>query len=238
MVLEEIAQGVVSGLIYGVISSVFIIFLSMIFKYFINEPFPWFVGIIIGLGIVGISGGLLSILDEPAPLPVTRVLVASLILVWATKEGGKLAARLPKKKVPLISSLGMIGRQNYLAIGAPNESEINDIPGKPRVSMVVKRELSGKEFLLPTDLPSEELVNRIRRRLLADWGLGDAELELDQQGRLTYFAISAREQGLSGDLEEGFAAVPVRYDEAPSGLAPGDTVTLYPGETVSIFEWF
>lgn len=159
--MEEIAQGVVSGLIYGVISSVFIIFLSMIFKYFTNEPFPWFVGIIIGLGIVGISGGLLSILDEPAPLPVTRVLVASLILVWAT-EGGKLAARLPKKKVPLISSLGMIGRQNYLAIGAPNESEINDIPSKPRVSMVVKRELSGKEFLLPTDLPSEELVNRIR----------------------------------------------------------------------------
>lgn len=81
MVLEEIAQGVVSGLIYGVISSVFIIFLSMIFKYFTNEPFPWFVGIIIGLGIVGISGGLLSILDEPTPLPVTRVLVASLILL-------------------------------------------------------------------------------------------------------------------------------------------------------------
>jgi len=234
MVLEEIALGILSGLAYGVISSVFIIFLSMIFKYFTNEAFPWFVSIIIGLGIVGISGGLLSILDEPAPLPVTRVLVASLILVWATKEGDKLAARLPKKKVPLISSLGLIGRQNYLAIRVPNESEINDIPGRPRVSMVVKRELSGKEFLLPSDLPDEELVNRVRRRLLTDWALGDVELELDHEGRFTYFAISAREQGLSGDLEEGFVAFPVKYDEAPSGLASGDIVRAYSGKDLLI----
>jgi CBS domain-containing protein len=158
--------------------------------------------------------------------------VASLFLVWATKEGDRLAALLPKKG--RLSSLGIIGRQSYLEIRVPDESEINDIPGRPHVSMVLKRELSGKEFLLPSDLPSEELVSRIKRRLLTDWSLGDAELELDQRGRFTYFAISAKEHGLSGDLEEGFVAVPVRCDEAPSGLAPGDTVRVYSGGDVLV----
>jgi len=227
MILEEIASGIISGLVYALISSTFIIFLSMIFKYFTNETFPWFISTIIGLGIVGISGGLLAILDEPTPLSITRIIVASLILVWATKEGDKLAARLPKKRIHLISSLGVIGRQHYSVLKVPDERDINDIPGKPRVSLVVKKELSGKEFLMPADLPTEELVNRVRRRLLVDWGLGDAELELDQQGRFAYFAISAKEQGLSGELREGFVALPLKYSEAPSGLASGDIVKLY-----------
>jgi len=227
MILEEIASGIISGLVYALISSVFIIFLSMIFKYFTNEKFPWFISIIMGLGIVGISGGLLAILDEPTPLSVTRIMVASLILVWATNEGDKLAARLPRKKMHLISSLGVIGRQHHLVLKVPDERDINDIPGKPRVSLVVKKELSGKEFLMPADLPTEEVVNRVRRRLLADWGLGDVELELDHQGRFAYFAISAKEQGLSGELKEGFVALPVKYNEAPSGLASGDIARIY-----------
>ncbi|MCP8309203.1 MAG: CBS domain-containing protein [archaeon] len=234
MVLEEIASGIVSGLIYGLISSVFILFLSMIFKYFTNEKFPWIISIIIGLGIVGISGGLIAILDEPTPLSVTRIIVASLILVWATNEGDKLAARLPRRKIPLISSLGRIGRQDYLTIKVPDERDINDIPGRPRVSVVVKKELAGKEFLFPADLPREELVNRVKRRLLTDWGLGDAELELDQQGRFTYFAISAREEGLSEELKEGFVALPIKYDVAPTGLTSGDIVKVYSGNSLLI----
>ena len=228
MILTEIISGILSGLAYALISSVFVIFLSMTFKYFTNETFPWFVSTAIGLGIVGISGGLLAILDEPTPLSITRILVASLVLVWATNQGDKLATLLPKKKI----HFGMISRHNYLALKVPDERDIIDIPGKPRVGMAVKKELAGKEFLLPADIPREEIVNRLRRRLLADWGLGDAELELDQQGRFGFFAISAREQGLSGDLREGSVAVPMMCDAIPIGLASGDIVMVYSGNEV------
>lgn len=228
MILTEIISGILSGLAYALISSVFVIFLSMTFKYFTNETFPWFVSTAIGLGIVGISGGLLAILDEPTPLSITRILVASLVLVWATNQGDKLATLLPKKKI----HFGMISRHNYLALKVPDERDIIDIPGKPRVGMAVKKELAGKEFLLPADIPREEIVNRLRRRLLADWGLGDAELELDQQGRFGFFAISAREQGLSGDLREGSVAVPMMCDAIPIGLASGDIVMVYSGNQV------
>ncbi len=230
MIVEEIMSGIVSGLTYALISSVFIIFLSMIFKYFTNETFPWFVSTVLGLGIMGISGGLLAILDEPSPLSVTRILVASLVFVWATNQGDKLAARLPKKTIHLIPSLKAAGRQDCLILKVPDERDIIDIPGKPRVSVALKRELAGKEFILPGGLPKEELVSRVRRRLLADWGLGDAELELDQQDRFAFFAISAREEGLSGDLREGFLAFPMEYSRIPCGLARGDFVMVYSGK--------
>jgi len=234
MIVEEIASGIVSGIIYGLMSSVFIIFLSMIFRYFTGEMFPWFISIPMGLGIVGISGGLLALLDQPTPLSVTRIMVASMILVLATNEGNKLGTRLPRRKISLISSLRAIGRQDYFTVRIPDEREIDDIPGKPRVTVGVKRRLSGTELLLPADLPREELENRVRRRLLTDWGLGDVELELDQRGRFIYFAISAREQGLSGGLREGFVAFPMRYHAAPSSLASGDFVRIYSGSDLLI----
>lgn len=228
MLFTEIISGIVSGLAYALTSSVFVIFLSMIFKYFTNETFPWFLSTAIGLGIVGISGGLLAILDEPTPLSITRIVVATLVLVWATNQGDKLAALLPKKKF----HLGMVSKHNHLAFKVPEERDIIDIPGKPRVGIAVKKELAGTEFLLPADIPGEEIVNRLRRRLLADWGLGDAELELDQQGKFAFFAVSAREQGLSGDLREGSVAVSMMCLAIPIGLASGDLVMIYSGNEV------
>ncbi len=230
MILEEVIAGTISGLAYALTSAILIIFLSMIFKYFTNETFPWLVSIIIGLGIVGIGDGLLGILNEPTPLSVTRIIVASLILVWATHEGDKLATLLPKKKIRLTSPLKFTGRQNYVALKVPDERDISDIPGRPRVSAVLKKELSGKEFLMPSGLHTEELVKMVRRRILSDWDLGDVELELDQHDRFAYFAISAREEGLSGDLREGFVALPIKYGEAPGGLVSGDIVAVYSGE--------
>jgi CBS domain-containing protein len=229
MLIEEIISGMISGAMYGLISSVFIILLSVIFKYFTGESFPWFLSVAVGLGIVGISGGLLALLDEPTPLSVARIMVASMILVLATNEGNKLGSRLPRKQISLLSSLRALGRENLTTIRIPDEQDINDIPGKPRVGIGVKRRLAGTEFLLPADLSREELENRIKRRLLADWRLGDTELETDQRGRLTYLAVSALKHGLSGSLREGSLALPMKYDAAPAGLAPGDLVRVYSG---------
>jgi len=228
--VTEILAGVLSGIAYGLISSLLIVPLAMLFKYFTNERFPWLISILLGLGIVGISGGLLAIVDEPTILSVTRIIVASMILVWSTNEGDKLASRLPKTtKLPFISSLGASTRRNYLTIKIPGERNILDLLGRPQVSTVVKKELEGHEFIFPADTPREELVKMLRRRLLTDWGLGDVEIELDQRGRIIYFSIGAKEQGLSENLKEGFVALPIKYEVAPNGLASGDLVQIYSG---------
>lgn len=227
MLIGEIVSGIISGLMYGLISSAFVICLAMIFNYFTGEVFPWFIGMSVGLGIVGISGGLLALLDEPTPLSVTRIMVASMVLVLATNEGNRLGTKLPRKRISLISSLRATGRQDLTTVRIPLERDIEDIPGKPRVSVMTKRRLSNTEFLLPAGLPREDLENRLKRRLLSDWELGDIELELDQKGKLTYFAVSGRERSLTTGLREGLVALPMKYDAAPSGLASGDSVRVY-----------
>lgn len=230
MLITDIISGITSGLIYGLISAVFIVSLAMIFRYFTKERFPWLISIILGLGIVGISGGLLALVDEPNPISVTRIIVTSLILVWVTNEGDKLATRLPKtRKIPFLSSWIESGRQNYLMVNLPAERDIRDIIGRPRVSSVVKKKLEGSEFVFPKDIPIEDLIGRLRRRLITDWGLGDVEIELDQQGRVTYFAIGAIAKGLSEVLKEGFVAFPIKYQDIPNGLTPRDLVQIYSG---------
>jgi hypothetical protein len=50
---------------------------------------------------------------------------------------------------------------------------ILDIPAKKRVSDSVKAYLSEREFILPSGLSIEEVTQRVKRRLITDWGIGD-----------------------------------------------------------------
>jgi len=80
---------------------------------------------------------------------------------------------------------------------------------------------------LPADLPLEDIINRVKRRLITDWGVGDVELELDQEGKVIHFAISAKERGLSVAIPEGSVAVPIECRVIPSNLASGDFVKIF-----------
>lgn len=99
--------------------------------------------------------------------------------------------------------------------------------GKARVPDTLKTELSEREFTLPADLPMEDITKRVKRRLITDWGIGDVELELDQDAKVIHFAISAKERGLSASIPEGSVAVPIECRVIPSNLAPGDFIKLF-----------
>jgi len=82
-------------------------------------------------------------------------------------------------------------------------------------------------MIFPSDLPPEEIERRLKRRLITDWGVGEVESELDNKGKITHLAISAKEQGLSEGIPKGYAAVPIKCEIMPSGLALGDIVRIY-----------
>lgn len=109
----------------------------------------------------------------------------------------------------------------------PSKHLIYDISGKPKVLDELKGELSEREFVFPYDLSIEEISNRIRRRLISDWGVGDVELEIDETGKIVYLAVSAKDSGLSETIPKGKLAVPVRCDIIPSGLSSNDIVRIY-----------
>ncbi len=67
----------------------------------------------------------------------------------------------------------------------------------------------------------------MKRRLITDWGLGDAEIELTQDGRISHFSVAAKEEGLSVILPTGKIAIPIECKILPSNLTIGDFVTVF-----------
>ncbi|MCP8304626.1 MAG: CBS domain-containing protein [archaeon] len=226
MILDEIATGLVLGIIYGGMSSIVIMLISIAFRYFTGEQFSSIMGIIIGLGIVGISGGLLAILDQPTVGGGVQILAASLIIALGVKYGDRMAVKMPKQGISLYKMFSRAKKKGSIIVKMPSENLIRNLAGKPRVMDSLKKELSGKEFTFPSGLPIENLVERVRRQLMTDWGLGDVEVELNEEGEVTYLAVADREQSISETIDFGYVALPLEYDVAPSEVAPRDIVRI------------
>jgi len=226
MIISDLILSGFRGLIYGIFASFFIIFLSMSYRYFTNENFPSFLGMILGLGIFGISGGLTAILNEPTIEGAIEIIIASIVIGWGVHSGNKLAEKIPKKSIQF-QKIFKTKNSHYTRIQLPNQRMIFNISGKSRVPQEIKSQLSEREMLFPSDLPPKELERRLRRRLITDWGVGEVEAEFDYNGKITHLAISAKAHGLSEGLPKGFVAVPIKCEILPSGLALGDIVRLY-----------
>ena len=226
-VVVESLSGLLSGVMFGTVGFFIVMMLSIVYRYFTSERLSSFLGILFGLGVLGFSGGLLAILDNPTVGGAIEVVTISIFTVWGVNTGDKIAEKMPKKSPSAILYGIRGGKTQYTTVKLPNSRLIYDMAGKPRVPDNLKAELSEREFTLPADLPLEDIINRVKRRLITDWGIGDIELELDQDAKVIHFAISAKERGLSTTIPEGSVAVPIECKVIPSNLAPGDSVKIF-----------
>jgi hypothetical protein len=223
--LTEALFGLLRGVVSGTVAFFTVMLLSIVYRYFTNEKFPTFLGIAFGLGFWGFTGGLLDILEQPSFGGAIEIIAVTIFVVWGVNTGDKIAGKIPKKGVSIFGIRG--GKPPYTTVKLPNARLIYDMAAKPRVPDSLKAELSEREFTLPADLPIEDLANRVKRRLITDWGVGDVELELDQDGKVIHLAISAKEQGLSVVIPEGSVAIPIECNVIPSHLAAGDVVKIF-----------
>jgi hypothetical protein len=226
-VIVESISGLLRGLVSGTIAFFTVMLLSTIYRYFTNEKLSSFIGIVFGLGFLGFSGGLLAILEQPTLGGVVEIVAVSIFIVWGLNTGNKIAEKIPRKSASSILESIRGGRTGYTAVKLPNSRLIHDIVGKPRVPGSLKTELSDREFTLPNDLPIGEITNRVKRRLITDWGIGDVELELDQDNKVIHFALSAKEQGLSVTIPKGSIAIPIECKVIPSNLVSGDMIKIF-----------
>jgi len=226
LVVESLS-GLLRGVMFGTVGFFTVMLLSIVYRYFTNEKLSSFLGILFGLGLLGFSGGLLSILDVPTVGGAIEVVTISIFTVWGVNTGDKMAEKMRKKSASAIFDGIRGGKTAYAIVKLPNSRLIYDMAGKPKVPDAMKAELSEREFTLPADLPLEDIINRVKRRLITDWGIGDVELELDQDTKIIHFAISAKERGLSAAIPEGSVALPIECRVIPSNLAPGDLVEVF-----------
>ncbi len=226
-VIVDALTGLTRGLMSGTIAFFTVMLLSIVYRYFTNEKLSSFYGILFGLGLLGFSGGFASILDQPSFGGVIEVLVVSIVAVLGVNTGDKIAEKMPKRGASSILDSIRKVKHEYIIVKLPDARLIYDIAGKPRVPDSLKEELAMREFSLPNDLPPEEISNRVKRRLITDWGVGEVELELDQHNKLSYLAVSAKTLGLSAAIPEHSVAIPIECQVIPANLTPGDFVKVF-----------
>ena len=224
-IIIEILQGLLKGLVSGTIAFFAVLALAVVYRYFTNEKFPTFLAIAFGLGFWGFTGGLLDIFEQPSIGGAIEIIAVTIFVVWGVNTGDKIAVKIPRERAALFN--GAKHGKKYATIKLPNARLIHDVSGKPKVPDSLKAELSEREFNIPGDLPIEDKVNRVKRRLITDWGIGEVELEIDQDGKAIHLAISAKEQGLSGTIPEGKLAIPIECKTMPSNLAAGDRIKIF-----------
>lgn len=224
-VITEALLGLLGGITSGAASFFVVMLLSIVYRYFTGEKLSSFLGILFGLGFLGFSGGLLDILEQPTFGGVIQIVTVTIFIVWGVNIGSKIAEKIPKR-TGVMDNFGR-RKNKYTTVTLPPEKLIHDIAAAKKVPDSIKAELSEREFILPHDLPIEEIVLRIRRRLITDWGIGDAQIEVDQEGRVIHFAISAKDSGLSLVIPKGNVAFPLQCGILPSNLAAGDFVKVF-----------
>lgn len=209
----------------GTVGFFIVLILAFVYRYFTLEKLSSILGMIFGLGFLGFSGGLLAILEQPSFGGVVEIIVVVIFTVWGANVGDKIAEKIPKSSHGALIGLGR-RKESLLKVKLHSSEFILNMPAKKRISGSVKTELSEREFILPENLTIEEIPEWLKRRLIMDWGIGDASIEIDKEGKVTHFAASAREEGLSSMLPAEKVALPIDCSIIPSGLVAGDFVRV------------
>ena len=225
-ILLDPLTGLLDGLISGTIAFFAVLVFSFFYRFFTNEKIPAFIGIAFGLGFWGFTGGLVDVFQQPTLGGAIKILTVLIFVVWGINTGDKISAKIPKKGTEMLKGIGY-GNKKFTTIKLPHERLIFDIVSKPKLPNSLKMELSEREFTLPSDLLPETIIKRVKRRLITDWGLGDVEIELSKDGRITHLSVSAKDEGLSVILPRDKIALPIECELLPSTLAIGDYVTVF-----------
>jgi hypothetical protein len=104
--------------------------------------------------------------------------------------------------------------------------EVDDIENYDPVPDATKEALAGKTLVFPRRVTVPELADRLVARLKEDYAVGHVDVELTDEGEVTFLAVGMRVAGLGPTLPPGSAAVAVRADP-PANAGPGDVVQVW-----------
>jgi hypothetical protein len=140
------------------------------------------------------------------------------------RVGDRVGAAVATDDVDVRQLVRAVGRT--VTVRLPEE--IEDMPEFDPVAPATKAELAGAELRFPGRLTVDELRERLVDRLRSDYGVGRVDLDLSEDGEVTYLALGARAAGLGPTLTPGSAAVAIHADPA-NGASAGDLVQVYDG---------
>lgn len=221
---------ILEAALFALTPFLFVLVVAFFFRIFAKEDLPMWMGVFIGLAFVGAS--LDDVGEAASVLGISKFLLVMVLAAWAARFGNQLGSKLPTYQLRegghmLKKSLSKVSGKPFFDALLPPYTSIEDIHGKKPVSEEVKKALGGRRFVLPADLPIEVLEARIRHRLINDWRVGDAEVKMDESGRVVKLALSAKKTRLSNIIPRGKALFSFKPESLPFELGYGDHIDIY-----------
>ena len=234
----EVLLGIYLGLLTGIVPAFVAGALGFIVRYFTGVTLPGLGVVVLALSIASVQGGLLGLVEPDiaqSPRLLVAVLVVLMLALYAHSQGDKLGTQLPRRvsfselrrrtlSADVVEMVGGIGQVRVRPAG-----EIRDIEGYPPLPAALRDSIRDGSWRLPADLPLAELEFRLEERLRTQYDLADVSASIDERGRATISAAPPS-GSLTRRVPDGSRAVSIDV-LAPTGLARGDSVTVYAGET-------
>jgi hypothetical protein len=230
----EVLLGLYLGLLTGIVPAVVGWSLGFGFRYFTGVTMPGFAVVVLGVAIAGVNGGLLGLIDQNVTAAPARVAVAVLVVfgitLYAHAQGDKLGANLPKRvslreltertlSTDVVELVGGRGQVRVRVTG-----EVADVEGYPPLPADLRATIREATWTFPADVPLSELETRVADRLRTDHDLSAVSVRMDERARAEVAAAPPL-GALSKRVPSGERAVSLTA-LVPTGLAPGDEVTV------------
>lgn len=233
--VNDLLLGLYIGVITGIFPGLIAWILGFVFKYFTGVTLPGFGVVVLGVGIAGVQGGLLGLLDPSiaaSPATLVALIVVMMLTLYAHSKGDEMGANFPRRitlrsiteKTLSNEVIERIGGYGQVRVSA---GEIQDMEGYPALPSSLRNEIHSGEWLFPSDLPLQELEKRMADRLVHEFDLSEVEVSIDEKARADITAAPPI-GGVSKRVPSGKRAVSVEA-LVPTGLARGDEVVVKTG---------
>ena len=234
--VRSVARAAGLALLSGVLATA----VAAVYRWYARARIPDGIAVLVGISAVAlylnstkalasvIGGGTEVLTVGDAVFNVaTLVLAAGTALVGrqsGDRLGGSILVLFGGRRIDTEVSaiVRTVGRMTTVTL----PEEIEDMEGYDLVPPETKAKFAGETLVFPRRQTVEELERRIEERIKSDYGVGRVDVELDEGGEVTYFAVGSRQAGIGPTLPPETVAVAVNADPA-SAASAGDVVLVY-----------
>lgn len=223
-------------LLSGVVATI----IAAVYRWYARERLPDGIAVLVGISAVSlylnstkalasvIGGGTEVLTVDDAAFNVATLLLAAGAALVARQSGDRLGGSIlvlfgdRRIDTEVSAIVRTVGRMTTVTL----PEEIEDMEGYDPVPPETKAKFAGETLVFPRRQTVEELERRIEERVKSDYGVGRVDVELDENGKVIYFAVGSRQAGIGPTLPPETVAVAVTADPA-SVASAGDVVTVY-----------
>ncbi|WP_439027367.1 TrkA C-terminal domain-containing protein [Haloarchaeobius sp. DT45] len=226
-ILRILSLGALAAAVSGLV--------AVVYRWYTREGVPDGVALLLGIGAVALVlnteetlASTTSIDTISAATTVISILVSGIGADLGRRGGDAFAAnafavtgaaKLDREVSQLVRAVGR-------AVTVTLPDEVEDIDGYDPVDPKTKESLAETTFVFPRRITVAELRDRIVSRLKDDYGVGHVDIEVAEDGTVSYLAVGSRAAGLGPTLAPGTVAVAIEADPAYAA-SPGDVVQVW-----------